>query len=463
MRGIAAGALGAATSAMGAATGVVGSAFGAVLRPAVTPALELTRARVARVCPVPDDLASVTTISPEAPSPYDVEAVWSRVEGLYRSGVHPAVQVCIRHQGEIVLDRSIGYARGVLPGRALDPERAVLITPDTPVNLFSAGKAITAMLIHLLEERALVDIDQPVARYLPDFARYGKAHITLRQVLTHRAGIPSLPPEAVDLDLLTDHDRLETTVCDLRRTAPVGGPPAYHAITGGLVMEAVVRRVSGKSLQEMLRTEVKEPLGLRWFDLGVQPDEIDQVAVNTCTGLPILPPLSLVFDRLLGMGWDQAVLASNDARFLSGVLPSGNMVVTARDTTTFYQCLLDGGRAGTLSAFDGRTVRRAIEADRDGIDIDRRILLPMRYSAGFMLGSETISLFGWNHPRAFGHLGLANSFTWADPDRDLVVALLTTGKAVLGTHVPALLQLITEIHRTFPRAGDDPRSSPSGA
>jgi CubicO group peptidase (beta-lactamase class C family) len=87
----------------------------------------------------------------------------------------------------------------------------------------------------------------------------------------------------------------------------------------------------------------------------------------------------------------------------------------------------------------------------------------MRYSAGFMLGSETISLFGWNHPRAFGHLGLANSFTWADPDRDLVVALLTTGKAVLGTHVPALLQLITEIHRTFPRAGDDPRSSPSGA
>jgi len=82
--------------------------------------------------------------------------------------------------------------------------------------------------------------------------------------------------------------------------------------------------------------------------------------------------------------------------------------------------------------------------------IDRMIGLPLQYGAGFMLGTSTISLYGWNHPRAFGHVGLANSFTYADPDRSLVVALLTTGKAVVAPHLPALLNLIAEIHRTFP-------------
>jgi CubicO group peptidase (beta-lactamase class C family) len=74
----------------------------------------------------------------------------------------------------------------------------------------------------------------------------------------------------------------------------------------------------------------------------------------------------------------------------------------------------------------------------------------MRYSSGFMLGNEQASLYGWDHPRAFGHVGLSNLFTWADPDRDLVVALLTTGKPILGTHLVALPQLIAEIHKAFP-------------
>lgn len=442
------------TGAVGGVAGALGGAVAAVLgaaaEPVMSPMRELTRARVTRVCPVPDDLAAVTTVGVEAQTPTDVEAVWSRVEALYRTGVHPAIQLCIRHRDAVVLDRAIGHASGVLPGRPLDPERAVPITPDTPVNLFSAGKAVTAMLVHLLEERGLLDLDEPVARYLPEFGRHGKQRITLRQVLTHRAGIPSLPPEALDLDLLADHERVEGMVCDLRRTAGVGGAPAYHALTGGFVMEAVAQRVTGQSLRELLRTEVKAPLELRWFDLGVAADETDQVAVNTCTGLPIIPPLSFVFDRLLGMSWNDAVRMSNDPRFQQGCVPSGNLVVTARDAATFYQCLLDGGSTGGVRTFDAETIRRAREADRPGIDFDRRILLPLRYSAGFMLGTDTISLYGWNHPRAFGHLGLANSFTWADPDRELVVALLTTGKAVLGTHVPALLQLITQIHRTFP-------------
>ena len=67
-----------------------------------------------------------------------------------------------------------------------------------------------------------------------------------------------------------------------------------------------------------------------------------------------------------------------------------------------------------------------------------------------MLGTSTLGVTGWNHPNAFGHLGLSNIFTWADPDRELVVALLTTGKPVLGTHLLAVPRFISAIHESFP-------------
>ena len=404
-----------------------------------------------RCCPVPDDLDAVTSIGDE--DTHDAtEALWRCVIALYRTGVHPAIQVCIRHRGEVVLHRSIGYGRGVVPNRPIDEAEAVPIAVDTPVNLFSAGKAVTTMMMHKLEEEGVIHLDDPVADHLPGFGRHGKGRITIRQVLTHRAGIPSLPREAFDLDLLSDPETVAEMVCDLRPTRSIGGAPAYHAVTGGFVMESVTRHVTGQSLRELLRARVKEPLGLRWFDYGVAADQADLVAHNVITGFPVTPLLSRHLRRLLGRSWDEVIELSNDPRFLSGVIPSGNVIVTAADAAAFYQCLLDGGTLGTTQVFENATVLRALADDTGGgISLDRMIGLPFRYGdAGFMHGTDTMSLYGWNHPQAFGHVGMSNSFTWADPDRQLVVALLTTGKPILGTHLVALPGLIREIHRSFP-------------
>lgn len=406
---------------------------------------------VTRCCPIPDDVDSVTTIGAEAP--HDAtDALWDSIVGLYRTGVHPAIQVCIRHRGEVVLDRSIGYARGVAPGRRIDDADVVPVNLQTPVNLFSAGKAVTTMMMHKLEEQGVLRLDDRVADHVPGFARHGKGEITIRQVLTHRAGIPSLPSYAFDLDLLADPDRVLEMVCDLEPTHAVGGAPAYHAITGGFVMEAVARSASGQSLRDLLRTEVKVPLGLRWFDYGVAPDEVDQVAHNVITGFPITPLISLLVRRALGRSWDDVVDLSNDPRFQSGVIPSGNVVVTAGDAAAFYQCLMNGGTLDGTRVFEPETIARALADDTGGgVSIDRILGVPIGYGdAGFMHGTDTASAYGWNHPRAFGHVGLSNSFTWADPERDLVVALLTTGKPVLGTHLLALPRVFIEIHRSFP-------------
>lgn len=417
----------------------------------VTTSIGRLSGAITRRCPVPDDLSSVTTVGEEAP--HDAtEALWARIEALYRTGMHPGIQMCIRCGGEVVVHRSIGHARGVAPGRSMDRAEAVPIDLETPINLFSAAKAVTSMVMHKLEEQGVLDLDDPVAAHVPGFERHGKDEITIRQVLTHRAGIPSLPSHAFDLDLLADPDHLVELVCDLEPTRAPGGPPAYHAVTGGFVMELIARTATGRSLRDVLRTEVKEPLGLQWFDYGVADEDVDRVADNVITGFPLGPLMTRHFRRLLGRSWDEVIELSNDPRFLTGVIPSANVIVTAADIAAFYQCLVDGGVLDGVRLFEPESIARAVaDSNGGGMSFDRMIGMPFRYGdAGFMHGTSSMSLYGWNHPQAFGHVGMSNSFTWADPDRELVVALLTTGKPIMGTHLLALPQLISEIHRSFP-------------
>jgi len=403
-----------------------------------------------RRCWVPGDLGPVTSLGDEVAAGAAAEQIWANVESLYRSGMHPGIQLCVRHHGDVVVNRAIGFARGNLPGRWVDRDSATPMTVDTPVNLFSAAKAVSAMVMHKLEELGAFGLDDPVAEHLPGFERHGKGDITIRHLLTHRAGIAAWPGEAFDLDLLADPDRIVDVIRDLRPSAGPGGASAYHAVSGGFVMEAVTRAATGRSMRDVLAKEIKEPLGLDWLDFGVAPEDAASVAHNVETGFFPGPVIDLFIKRVLGKPWGRILRMSNDPRFLTSVIPSGNVIVTASDIAAFYQCLLDGGVLDGTRVFEDDTISRAVSSDRGGLELDRMLAIPIRYSSGFMLGSETVSLYGWNHPRAFGHLGMSNLFTWADPDRALVVALLTTGKPVLGPHLPALVQLITGIHEIFP-------------
>ena len=155
--------------------------------------------------------------------------------------MHPAIQVCVRHRGEVVLHRSIGYAHGVAPGRPIDESDVVPLDLDTPINLFSAAKAVTTMVMHKLEEQRVLSLDDRVADHVPGFARPGKGHITIRQVLTHRAGIrPCRHTPSTSTSSPTPTRGPDGVRHSNRRGRPVS-TPAYHAVTGGFVMEAVTR------------------------------------------------------------------------------------------------------------------------------------------------------------------------------------------------------------------------------
>ena len=86
--------------------------------------------------------------------------VWDAVERLYRSGIHPAIALCVRYCDQVLLDRAIGYAAGNGPDDPPDTPKQV-VTPDTPFSTLSASKPLAAMVMHLLAERRLLHLDDP--------------------------------------------------------------------------------------------------------------------------------------------------------------------------------------------------------------------------------------------------------------------------------------------------------------
>jgi CubicO group peptidase (beta-lactamase class C family) len=402
-------------------------------------------------CRVPKDLDEITAIGPEA-SPRDgrttraaVDAIWRAVQNVYRTGVHPALQVCIRRHGVPILNRALGHAEGNAPDDPPDATKR-LVEIDTPFCLYSASKAVTAMMMHKLDEMRVIHLEDRVADYVPEFAKEGKRWITIRHVLEHRAGIPNLPPEAIDLELLGHPEKVIEILAQMKRSARPGRLVQYHAVSGGFVLAEVVRRASGVGLDTWLEREICQPLGFRWMRYGVRPEEIPLVARDAVTGPPPPPPFGLVLRRALGASIPELVKLTRDPRFLTGLVPSANVVSNAFELCSFYECLLREGELDGVRVFDPRTVRHATN-EQSYREIDLTLFIPLRYGSGLMLGDRPVGLFGQNTPRAFGHLGFTNIFGWADPAREISVAIVNSGKPIASLHVVRLFQLLYEINR----------------
>lgn len=405
---------------------------------------------------VPDDLDALTTAAEESEpgaagmTRDSVEAIWSSVKRLYRSGVHPAIALCVRRDGEVILDRAVGHARGVGPGEPKDAE-ATAATPATPFTIFSASKAITAVVAHLMDERGLIHLGDRVCEYIPEYAKHSKEAITIAHVLSHRAGVPNLPGEVLDLEKVGDEELLVQVLCDAKPLSRPGKALAYHAISGGFIIGELVRRVTGRGIREYLADEILGPLGFRWTNYGVAPEDVALVARNYATGAPALPPVSNLLERALGKAPDEITRLSNDARFLTAVVPAGNTVTTANELSRFFELLRRGGELDGVRVLEPRTIRRAL-SEQSYHQVDFTLGFPSRYSLGFMLGAHVLSLYGPDTEHAFGHLGYTNMIGWADPERAVAGALLTSGKPVFYPELPDLWAVMRRIGKECPKA-----------
>lgn len=370
--------------------------------------------------------------------PTAVEAVADAMTtDLFATRIYPAVTFCLRRHGQVVINRSIGYARGLAPERPLMPDARVA-EPDTPVCLFSASKAVLALLVHKLAEEGGIDLDAPVSRYVPAFSGAGKSRTTIAQVLAHRGGFAHFSAAGHGPEILADWDECVARICAMP-AEPGGQQLAYHAFTGGFILGEVIRRVTGAPVTDYLDSRLRKPLGMRYFTYGLDGRSRSRVAENHVAGQPVRWPVSRWAERALSVPFDDVVDISNRDFFMDAVIPAGNLYATAEELSRFYQMLLDDGVYEGRRLFDSATLERA-RAPASPVRLDHSLKLPMRYSEGLMLGMNPLGLFGPMCGSAYGHLGFMNILGWADPARGVSAALMTTGKAILGGHLGAFMR-----------------------
>lgn len=289
-------------------------------------------------------------------------------------------------------------------------------TADTGAVVFSATKGVTAAVIHRLVDRGLLQYDVPVAEFWPAFGANGKADITLREVMRHRAGLSQL--KGVGRDELLDHVQMEERLA----AAPVGrlrGWPAYHALTYGWLLSGLARAVTGSGMRDLIRAEVAVPLGTDGLHLGRPPAGSPTAAAEillpqTMPRIPLFDvvapkvaglPLSGVFGAMYFPG--VVSLLQGDIAFLDAEVPAANGVVTARGLAKMYAALAGNGRIDERPYLSPDLAGGLAGAPKPWPDLN--VVMPMPFHLGYHESPIPGLLKG------FGHMGLGGTLGWADP------------------------------------------------
>lgn len=330
-------------------------------------------------------------------------------------GRFPGGQLVVRQGGEAALEVATGVARGFRPD---DGEEAVPVTPTTRFAVFSASKPVVALALAMLEERGVIDVNAPVAKYFPAFAANGKSELTVLEVLTHRACVftPELLASPREWG---SEEKVREALVQAKPRFP-RGTLAYMPYEYGWILAEVVRGATGRRLDEFIHTEISAAAGIPGLRFGAVASEL--------AGLAKTYWLSSGSVKVAGVELSKTFEHDNNLpEVLTAFVPGAGLVCTASDLAAFYEVLVRGGvtRSGKRLV-TAETLARYTTAG--GAAYDRSNRLPLRVGRGFLLGSLTPSIYGWwGTQRCFGHAGAFCTLAWADPDRDLAVAIVTNG------------------------------------
>ncbi len=324
------------------------------------------------------------------------------------SGLHRGVQIYVSRHGDALLDAALGDAA---PGRAM--------TVQTIHPWLSCGKPLTAALLGMLCERGGVDWDAPLSKVLTEWKSTPKAGITLAHVLTHTSGLTEVDAggsianwdvavaRAIDAPLVSD--------------GAIGMRAAYSAATGWFLAGEVIRRVSGRPFDRVLRDDLLVPLGLTSTWCGMTSDEYDAVRDR----------IGHMFTRapggLVDLDWhlpERCLPAS----------PGGNARGPIRELGRFYEAFLGVNRSESRRLWSPQTVAALTARRRIGM-FDETFRHAIDWGLGVIVdsqryGSESLPYsFGpCATERAFGHGGSQSSLGFADPETGLVVAWVANGR-----------------------------------
>ena len=402
---------------------------------------------------VPSDLDAVTTIGPEDAGGLDpaaIERIWEAARHWYRAGMQPAVQLCLRYNGTVVLNRAIGHAWGNGPDDPADADR-VPVSTSTPFCVYSVAKAISTTVVHMLVERGAFSLDDRVCDYLPSYTGHGKERTTIRHVMTHSAGVPFATGPRADVRRVNDSDYTRARLSEFKPIHRPGLVHIYHGVTWGPLVREIVSAATGRNIREILATEILDPLGFRWTNYGVAEADVPLVAPSYVTGKPLPAPIAAALRIALGGTMTQIIPFSNTPVFLTSVVPSSSTVSTADELSRFAEILRRGGELDGVRVMRPDTLAAAVRPCRRLRPDVATGLAPIRWGTGFMLGSKRFGPFGADAAAAFGHTGLTNVAIWADPARGLAAGLISSGKPGRHPEAERFTALLNQITAQIPR------------
>ena len=356
-------------------------------------------------------------------------------------GGFPGGQLVVRRRGVLVVDEAVGLARG-WDGR--EGEMRAPVTATTRFPVFSAGKAVIAIVVAMLEERGLLDVHAPIAEIFPEFAsRPGKERITTLDVLTHTAGM--LMPEFCNS--WHDWPDWEKVRAAMIEAAPVHkrGKLAYHPLEYGWLLSEVVRQVTGESLQDFVRKELAEPLGLPALRFGADPELFENTARSyTTADKPV---------EIAGMKFTQIVDALEpDSPLVEAFIPGAGLVSDAATLAAFYEFLVAGGatREGK-QLLSEKTIRTYTKRAIYGWDRTNRV--PIALARGFFVGAWGPSVYGWFGTRdCFGHPGAFSTVAFGDHRTGISAAIVTNANKSPMDLVSRMAPICHRILRSAGRA-----------
>jgi CubicO group peptidase (beta-lactamase class C family) len=320
---------------------------------------------------------------------------------------------------------------------------------DSIQVLYSVSKGLTATCAHLLRQRGLLDIDALVVRYWPGFAANGKATVTVRQLLTHTAGLSTFPPDAgIAQEGLFDWDRCVSALAGMAPIWEPGTAYAYHARTFGYLIGELVRRIDGRGIGRFFAEEIAAPLGLDlWIGLPEQQEHRVAPQLSTNEEPPLQETVSQMRALMAGHGIDtslpvvQALLSGfhrlGDTVALLGTraghaaeIPAANAIGNACSLARLYAALI--GEPGGSRRLDDATVIAATTPHTDHLSepwplSEMPAPTRLRYGLGYQLGDPMVPMPG---PRSFGHAGIGGQLSYADPASGVAVGYTCTNLAL---------------------------------
>lgn len=324
----------------------------------------------------------------------DFSSIDRLVEGSIKRQEIPGAVVVIGHQGKIVYQHVYGM-------RSLEPVREPM-TMDTVFDMASLTKPMaTTTAVMQLYEKGLFRLNDPVAKYLPEFAQQGKDQITIRDLLTHYSGLPA------DVDLkdvwIGKEEGLRRAFAS-KPLMPAGSEFRYSDINF-IVLGALVEKLTGQTLDQYTKKNVFEPLGMKHTQY-LPPDSWKNSIAPT------------EYDEQNHML--RGVVHDPTTRRMGGVAGHAGMFSTAEDASHFAQELLN-----LLEGKSSHFPLQRLTAEK--------MTLPEQPSTGTQLralGWDMESVYSGNRGElfpvgSFGHTGFTGTSLWMDPATDSYVLLLT--------------------------------------